>query len=87
MKLFWKIMRFLVYLYYTQPFYRTSTFGQNHVNVNSKFLVVAKRTKHKLALTSECYLSTISVESRIVVMKYIAAVQKSKRHRVHMQEQ
>ena len=23
-------MRFLVYLYYTQPFYRTSTFGQNH---------------------------------------------------------
>ena len=30
MKLFWKIMRFLVYLYYTQPFYRTSTFGQNH---------------------------------------------------------
>ena len=30
MKLFWKIMRFLVCLYYTQPFYRTSTFGQNH---------------------------------------------------------
>jgi len=25
-----KAMRFLVYLYYTQPFYRTSTFGQNH---------------------------------------------------------
>ena len=23
-------MRFLVYLYYTQPFCRTSTFGQNH---------------------------------------------------------
>jgi len=23
-------MRFLVYLYYMQPFYRTSTFGQNH---------------------------------------------------------
>jgi len=23
-------MRFLVYLYYTQPFYWTSTFGQNH---------------------------------------------------------
>ena len=30
MKLLWKIMRFLVYLYYTQPFYWTSTFGQNH---------------------------------------------------------
>jgi len=25
-----KITRFLVYLYYTQPFYLTSTFGQNH---------------------------------------------------------
>jgi len=23
-------MRFLVYLYYTQPVYRTSVFGQNH---------------------------------------------------------
>jgi len=23
-------MRFLVYLYYTQPSYQTSTFGQNH---------------------------------------------------------
>jgi len=27
-----KIMRFLVYLYYKQPFYRTSAFGQNHAN-------------------------------------------------------
>jgi len=25
-----KIVRFLVYLYHTQPFYRTSTIGQNH---------------------------------------------------------
>jgi len=30
MKLFRKIMHFLVYLYYTQSFYRTSTSGQNH---------------------------------------------------------
>jgi len=30
MKLFWKIMRFLIYLYYTQPFYRISTSCENH---------------------------------------------------------
>ena len=32
-------MRFLVYLYYTQPFYRTSTFGQNHAYCIGNFMV------------------------------------------------
>jgi len=29
MKLFWKIMRFLVYVFYTQPGYQTSICGKN----------------------------------------------------------
>jgi len=33
-------MRFLVYLYYTQPFYRTSTYGQNHAYCISIFTVM-----------------------------------------------
>ena len=41
MKLLWKIMRFLVYLYYTQPFYWTSTFGQNHAYCIRVFMAVA----------------------------------------------
>ena len=32
-------MRFLVYLYYTQPFYRTSTFSQNHAYCIQMFTV------------------------------------------------
>jgi len=33
-------MRFLVYLYYTQPFYQTPTFGQNHAYCIQIFTVV-----------------------------------------------
>ena len=33
-------MRFLVYLYYTQPLYQTSTFGQNHAYCIRIFTVI-----------------------------------------------
>jgi len=48
MKLFWKIMRSLVYLYYTQPFYWTSTFGQNHAYCIRIFTV------HKWLFVNQC---------------------------------
>jgi len=40
MKLFWKIMRFLVYMYYTQPSYRTSIVGKNCAYYIRIFMVV-----------------------------------------------
>jgi len=44
MKLFLKIVRYLVYLYYTQPFYRTSTFGQNRAYCVQIFYGIAQAT-------------------------------------------
>jgi len=49
-------MRFLVYLYYTQLFYQTSTFGQNHAYCIRIFTVTSYEItnlnfKYKLNLT------------------------------------
>jgi len=41
-KLFWKIMHFLVYMYYTHPSYRTSVVGKNCVYYIRIFTVCLK---------------------------------------------
>jgi len=48
MKLFWKIMRFLVYVFYTQPGYQTSICGKNrayYIRVLNLLLVLADTTQ------------------------------------------
>ena len=46
-------MRFLVYLYYTQPLYLTLTFGQNHAYCIRFFTVMQYlKINHMTALTT-----------------------------------
>ena len=47
-------MRFLVYLYYTQPFYWASTFGQNHAYCIQIFTL--------LSLTHICRVMHLQVQ-------------------------
>jgi len=51
-----KVMRFVVYLYYTQLFYRTSTFGQNHAYCIRIFTVSKFSFYMKFAVKVNCEL-------------------------------
>jgi len=47
MKMFRKIMLFLVYMYYTHPGYQTSIFGKNCAYYIRNFMVIIDKQKPK----------------------------------------
>ena len=52
-------MRFLVYLYYTQPFYQTSTFGQNHAYCIRIFTVLTCTFMTRVVVLALAYGSSM----------------------------